>query len=127
MESYERADNKVGNGGILVLEPRSKGVAPAFTHTTGFECLEATSTSTLKVVQSLPAFRNVDALTPVMRLTVPWVCSWAIMSLERLPSRAMTLCIQTYILISGAVPSGGVAKLARTASAGVHPTIDFRY
>jgi hypothetical protein len=46
--SYERADNKVGNGGIFVLEPRSKGVGPAFTHTTGLGCLHATSTSTLK-------------------------------------------------------------------------------
>jgi hypothetical protein len=75
MESYERADNKVGNGGVLVLEPLGEGVAPAFTQTTCLSGLEATCSSTLKAVQSLPPFYKLHVLTPVMRWVVPWVSS----------------------------------------------------
>ena len=39
------SENKVGDGGILVLEPFSKGIAPAFAHSTGFGGLEATSST----------------------------------------------------------------------------------
>jgi hypothetical protein len=126
MESYEHASDEIGNGGILVLEPLSEGVAPAFTHTTGLSGLEATCSSTLQAIQSLPPFFELNDLTPVMRLVVPWVCSWAIKSSERAPSRSKELSVQMYILISPGTPSEPVPKLASTALAVVHSTIDIR-
>ena len=71
MRKYEHAKNEVRNGGILVFEPLSEGVAPAFTHTACLSGLEATSSSALKARSITTHFYKVSALTPVIRLVVP--------------------------------------------------------